>query len=179
MTLATVIDALVPVLRSMLGADWTVSVSDDEWSLLEVLAMKPGSGARAVLLWEDHKPFGDSPRGLAGLQNLRAVAQIQRGMGNDTVAIWRRLLDAEERLRRALLGIVFQKPGDPAWPADFPQGVPPHTEAGQFHLLGSGAYRPPQADLKLEHPAREIRLGMPLSFRVPNAVQRVDLPAGN
>lgn len=175
MTVAALLDALKPGLETMFGDSCTVSVADDEWTLLQLLGNAP-TGLRLIILAEGHLPYGDAPRGLAGDLIGRAVIQIRRGMARDELTPAKNLLNAEEKVRRALLAIVFQNTGDEDWPADWiSAGNSPHNEIGRFRLVGSGPYRPPQPDLALEHPAREVRWALPFSFRLPNAVQRINV----
>jgi len=175
MTAASLLTVLKPALAEMFGTGWTVSVSDDEWTALQYLGEQP-DGVRAVMQVTDYVPNSPELRGLAGTLTGKITVQIPRGLGRDELDAAVKLLNAEEKARRALLAIVFQMPGDPDWPADWtePQ-TPTHPEIGRFVLTGAGPYRPPDPSILLQHPAREVRWALPFAFREPNNVKRINL----
>lgn len=182
MTIRAIMDAVKPTLADMLGENWQVAVSDDEWTMYNMLAESPG-GVRCIFSPEQFLSGDGGPyRGMHGELHGRLIVQIRRGMERDEAAPLGTLFDAEERARRALMGLAFQIPGDPDWPQDWTeQERPPHTELGQFVHRGTFKYTPPFPDLVIEHPAREIRWSLPMMLRLAKSVQRIDLPlsAGN
>lgn len=178
MTQSVFLTALREALRSDLGDDWEVHAADNDWTALELLAGTRPGRYRCILQAGTLEAIGGDPTGLLCRQTTAAIVQVRRGMGEDATAQAEGdLLDAEECVRRHLIGFIFQLPGDPAYTsADIAGGRSPHPTVSQFHHEGSDLYTPGVEDVLLEHPARVVRFSNQIVLSTPDNLRPVYLP---
>lgn len=176
MDVSTLMRSVREYLAASLGPDAEVCAAEDEFSALSVLLASAPGHCRVVVFAGELEAIGGDPEGLGCLCTIRVAVQVRRGLGVAAAAkAEAELLTAEKAVRNWLLAARYHhSPEETELAGHVPANPPaPHGELGTWRFIRSGVYESPVQDVAVEHPARELRMAIPIALAGPARPERV------